>query len=120
MLHQERLVEHGQARQLDRAITERAGLGKLSPVERRVGSGVAYDDLQTLLLVAYEFCARPVLAAQLSATQPQARCQIGHMSPLIANLGGVHRVLRFFCLLSLPAAGSAGPTTASRSSQHIR
>jgi len=47
---------------LDRTVTERAGLGELSPVERRVGGGVAYDDLQALVLVAYEFCARPVLA----------------------------------------------------------
>ena len=67
VLHKQGPAEYGQARQVDRAVAERAGFGELSSVERRVGGGVAYDDLKTLLLVAYEFCARPVLAAQLSA-----------------------------------------------------
>ena len=67
VLHEERPVEHGQARQLDWAVTQRAGLGELSTVERRVGGCVAYDKLQTLLLVADEFRARPLLAAHLGA-----------------------------------------------------
>ena len=45
VLHQERPVEHGQARQLNWSVTERAGLGEVSTVERRVGGGVAYDEL---------------------------------------------------------------------------
>jgi hypothetical protein len=50
--HQKRLVQHGQARQLDWAVSESACLGEVSTVERRVGGGVADDDLWTLLLVA--------------------------------------------------------------------
>ena len=52
VLHQQGLVEHGQVRQVDRAVAERAGLGELPSVERRVGGGVADDGLQALLLVA--------------------------------------------------------------------
>ena len=52
--HEEGLVEHGQTLKLHGALTERAGLGQPAAVERRVGSGVADDGLQALLLVLGE------------------------------------------------------------------
>jgi hypothetical protein len=45
VLHEQGLVEHGQAPKLHRALAERAGLGEPPAVEGRVGGGVADDGL---------------------------------------------------------------------------
>jgi hypothetical protein len=55
--HEQGLVEHGQARQLDGLGAEDAGLGEPPAVERRVGGGVADHGLQALLLVVGELGA---------------------------------------------------------------
>jgi hypothetical protein len=57
VLHEQGLVEHGQARQLDGLGAKGAGLGEPPAVERRGGGGVAHDGVQALLLVGGELGA---------------------------------------------------------------
>jgi hypothetical protein len=72
MLHEQGLVEHGQALELHRPVAEGAGLGEPPAVERRVGGGVAHDGVQAPLLVLDQLGAGPLLAADLAPGQPQA------------------------------------------------
>ena len=119
MLHEQRLVEHGEARQLDWLLAEGAGLGEPAAVERRVGGGVADHGLQALLLVGGELGAWPLLAADLGPGQPQGRGRVGQAPPVIANLA-VHRILRSCCVPSLLAEGWVVSKTASSSSHPMR
>jgi hypothetical protein len=72
MLHEQGLVEHGQAPKLDRPVAERAGLGQPPAVERRVRGRVADNNLQALLLVGGQLGAWPLLAADLGPASRMA------------------------------------------------
>ena len=106
VLHEQGLVEHGEALELDRAVAEGAGLGQPPTVERRVGGGVADDGLQALLLMVGQLGPWPLLTAGLGSGQPQGRGHVGQAPPLIANLA-VHRILRS-CWVAVVAGRGLG------------
>src|SRR4029453_10070435 len=115
MLHEQGLVEHGEALELDWAVAEGAGLGQPPPVVRRVGGGVANDGLQALLLIVGELGPWPLLPAGLARAQPKDLGDAGQAPPLIANPAG-HRIPRSCGVSLLPAGAWAAPRTASSSS----
>src|SRR4029453_14471421 len=110
MLHEQGLVEHGEALELDWAVAEGAGLGQPPPVVRRVGGGAANDGLQAPLLIVGALGRGPPPRAGVGRGQPQDLGDVGQAPPLIANPAG-HRIPRSCGVSLLPAGAWAAPRT---------
>jgi hypothetical protein len=87
VLHEQGLVQHRQALELDRAVAEGAGLVEPAAVVRRVGGSMPNHGLQALLLVLAELGPWPLLAAGLGPGQPQGRGRVGQTPPLDTDGG---------------------------------